>query len=68
MSVHLLGELYGVTLEGETRSTIDVQIEEAGRIAATGALQRVLWLPEKLEPKEKRQEDFLDTLRTRCRQ
>jgi hypothetical protein len=63
VSVHLLGELYGVTLEGETRSTIDVQIDEAGRIAATGALQRVLWLPEKLEPKEKRQEDFLGTLR-----
>ena len=63
MSVHLLGELYGVTLEGEDRSTIDVQIEEAGRLAATGALRRVLWLPEKLEPKEKRQEDFLDSLR-----
>jgi hypothetical protein len=31
LSVHLLGSLYGVTLEGETRSTIEVQIEEAGR-------------------------------------
>ena len=64
VSVHMLGELYGAMLEGEkTRSTIDVQIEEAGRIAATGALQRVLWLSEKLEPKEERQENFLGTLR-----
>ena len=52
----LLGKLYGVTLEGESRSTIDVQIEEAGRLAATGALRRMLWLPEKLEPKEQRQQ------------
>lgn len=63
VSVHLLGELYGVMLEGESRSTIDVQIEEAGRVAATGGLQRVLWLPEKLEAKEQRQDAFLASLR-----
>ena len=63
VSVHLLGELYGVMLEGESRSTIDVQIEEAGRLAGTGALQRMLWLPEKLEPKEQRQQAFLASLR-----
>jgi len=63
VSVHLLGELYGVMLEGESRSTIDVQIEEAGRLAATGTLQRVLWLPEKLEAKEERQEAYLASLR-----
>jgi hypothetical protein len=62
LSVHLLGELYGVTLEGEKQSTIEIQIEEAGRIAGTGALRRVLWLPEHLTPREERQQRFIDTL------
>lgn len=62
VSVHLLGGLYGVTLEGESRSTIDVQIEEAGRVAATGGLHRVLWLPEGLVPAEERQGRFIEAL------
>lgn len=63
LSVHMLGSLYGITPEGDVRSTIDVQIAEAGRLAATGALRRVLWLPEAIVPAEDRQVRFLETLR-----
>jgi hypothetical protein len=63
VSVHLIGELYGATLEGETRSIVEMQVEEAGRVAATGALRRALWLPERLEAKEPRQLAFLEALR-----
>lgn len=62
LSVHLLGELYGATLEGEQQSTVEIQIEEAGRIAGTGTLRRILWLPENLSPKEERQQRFIDNL------
>jgi len=62
LSVHLLGELYGTTLEGENRSTVEIQIEQAGVLAQTGALRRVLWLPEGLQPKEERQQRYIDTL------
>jgi len=62
LSVHLLGSLYGVALEGESRSTIEVQVEESGRLAATGGLRRVLWLPENLTPGEERQQRFIETL------
>jgi hypothetical protein len=62
LSVHLLGELYGTTLEGENQSTVEIQIEQAGLIAQTGALRRVLWLPEDLAPREERQQRYIDTL------
>jgi hypothetical protein len=62
LSVHLLGALYGATLEGESRSTVELQIEEAGLAARTGALRRVLWLPEDLAPTEERQRRFVATL------
>src|SRR5207253_2299681 len=53
---------YGTTLEGESQSTIEIQIEQAGRVAATGASRRILWLPEGLMAKEERQQRYLDTL------
>lgn len=62
VSVHLLGELYGTTLEGESQSKVEIQIEQAGLMAQRGALRRVLWLPEGLTPKEDRQRHYIDTL------
>jgi len=62
LSVHLLGELYGTVLEGDSRSTVDLQIEQAGLLATTGALRRVLWLPESLSPREERQRQYIETL------
>jgi hypothetical protein len=58
----LLGNLYGATLEEEQHSAVEMQIEQAGLIAQTGGLRRVLWLPEDLAPTEERQQRFVDTL------
>jgi hypothetical protein len=62
LSVHLLGELYGTTLEGESQSTIEIQVEQAGLVAGAGTLRRVLWFPEDLVPKEERQRRFIEAL------
>jgi uncharacterized protein DUF4062 len=62
LSIHLLGELYGTALEGDSHSTVEMQIDEAGAIARTGALRRVIWLPENLAPKEDRQREFLESV------
>jgi hypothetical protein len=61
LSVHLLGDLYGTALEGDTRSIVEMQIEEAGRLAQAGALRRVLWMPETLAAEE-RQRQYVDVL------
>jgi len=62
LSLHLLGDEYGTMLEGETRSAVEIQIEQAGLIARTGALRRVLWLPEQFTPSEDRQQRYVETL------
>ena len=61
LSIHLLGDLYGTSLEGDSRSIVDMQVEEAGRLAQSGELRRVLWLPETLAAEE-RQRQYVDTL------
>jgi hypothetical protein len=62
LSVHLLGNLYGATLEGVDHSAVEIQIEQAGLIAQSGGLRRVLWLPDDLAPTEERQQRFVDAL------
>lgn len=62
LSVHLLGALYGATLEGDERSAVELQIDEAGRAARDGTLLRVLWLPEDGVAMEDRQRQYLDVV------
>ena len=64
LSIHLLGRNYGVVPEGATRSVIDLQNELAGRAAASGDLQRLIWIPPDLEVEDERQSAFLDMVRT----
>ena len=61
LSIHLLGDLYGTALEGDSRSVVEMQIEEAGRLAGASALRRVIWLPEALTA-EDRQRQYVDVL------
>ncbi len=62
LSVHLIGSRYGAIPEGEQRSIVQLQLEVAAQM--NGRLQRLLWIPENLEPAEERQEAFLADLQS----
>jgi hypothetical protein len=65
LSVHLIGETYGVIPDGEAeRSIVRLQHDVAMELSGQGQLARVLWLPEALVPKEPRQPLFVEELRT----
>ena len=61
LSVHLIGEHYGIIPEGEGRSVIELQNELAA-IAGDG-LQRVIWMPVGLQPQGELQQRFVNQLR-----
>ena len=61
LSVHLIGEHYGIIPEGESRSVIELQNELA---AIEGSrLQRVIWMPVGLQPQSELQQKFVNQLR-----
>ncbi len=64
LSVHLVGQTYGVIPEESTASLIEVQNELA--IARAG-LPRLVWMPPELEVADQRQRDFIERLRTDAR-
>jgi len=59
ISIHLIGERYGVVPEGETRSIIDLQYELATKKCMTNGFKRLVWIPQGLQVKEQRQKDFI---------
>jgi hypothetical protein len=62
VSVHLIGERFGMVPEGESKSVIEIQHE----LALEGSQQDrhcLIWLPPKLQTKEERQAEFVQTLR-----
>ena len=61
LSVHLIGEHYGIIPEGESRSVIELQNELAA--IEGGRLQRVIWMPPGLQPQSEPQQKFVDQLR-----
>jgi hypothetical protein len=61
LSVHLVGQSYGVVPDGESRSVVAVQHEIA---AATAGLSRLIWMPEGLQSTDERQQAFIEHLRT----
>ncbi|HSS51221.1 MAG TPA: hypothetical protein VLX28_19950 [Thermoanaerobaculia bacterium] len=63
LSIHLVGNGYGVVPEGETRSTVVLQHEVAAGRSAAG-LTRLIWLRHGPEVEDARQRDFLEHLRT----
>ena len=62
LSVHLIGASTGIVPEGEEESIVALQNELAAEQSATRFFPRLLWLPEGLEPKQKRQQDFITQL------
>src|ERR1044072_73110 len=65
LSVHLIGEHYGVIPEQETeRSTVRLQEELAVERGDDAQFSRLIWMPPGLEPKDDRQKKFVVDLQT----
>lgn len=62
LSVHLIGENYGIVPEGTHKSIVEIQNEIASAASAASNLQRLIWMPEGFSPKEERQQSFVNKL------
>lgn len=62
LSIHLIGENYGIVPEGTQKSIIELQNEVAASEAGNGQLRRLIWIPEGKEAKEERQQAFVTRL------
>ena len=63
LSIHLIGENYGLIPEGTQKSIVEIQNELASSTSSKAGLQRLIWLPEGLQPKEERQISFVNNLK-----
>lgn len=64
LSIHLVGGSYGAVPDGPSqKSVVVLQNELAVQRSKTGALQRVIWLPEGTHSEQAPQKAFLDALR-----
>ncbi len=63
LSVHLVGSSYGVIPDGlSQKSVVVLQNELAVQCSHHGALQRVIWLPETIQPEQPAQAKFIAAL------
>ena len=63
LSIHLIGENYGVIPEAADRSVVCLQNELAAERSQDGSFSRLIWMPEGLEAKEERQQNFIKYLK-----
>jgi hypothetical protein len=66
LSVHLVGERYGVVPEGSTQSLVALQNELAVQRGGDG-FSRLIWLPPGLATADERQQRFIEHLQTDTR-
>ncbi|MDP3466724.1 MAG: toll/interleukin-1 receptor domain-containing protein [Daejeonella sp.] len=62
LSIHLLGENYGVVPEGAQKSIVEIQNDVAASYSAANSIPRFIWIPEGCEPGDDRQISFIDKL------
>jgi len=63
LSIHLLGENYGIVPEGGThKSIVEIQNEVASVASSSSSLKRLIWIPEGFTPKDERQQSFINKL------
>jgi hypothetical protein len=70
MSIHLVGQNYGVVPEGATASVVALQNElavERGVRGGDTGFSRLIWLPPGLVPADERQQRFIEQLHTDTR-
>ncbi len=63
LSIHLIGENYGVVPEGAKKSIVEIQNDVATTFSASDNLHRLIWIPENVEPIDDRQANFIDNLK-----
>jgi hypothetical protein len=63
LSIHLIGENYGVIPEAADRSVVCLQNELAAERSLDNSFSRLIWMPEGLEAKEERQQNFIKYLK-----
>jgi len=61
LSVHLLGGNYGIIPEEEDKSLVEIQSEVAAECGEE--LRRIVWMPAGLEPRDERQQRFVNYFR-----
>lgn len=66
MSIHLVGQNYGIVPEGSTTSVVALQNELAVErgVRDDAGFSRLIWLPPGLAPTDERQQRFLEHLHT----
>lgn len=62
IAIHLIGALYGFVPEGEERSIIELQSDEALYQASNSAAARIFWLAPNAEPQDPRLRALVDRL------
>ncbi|MCP5107908.1 MAG: TIR domain-containing protein, partial [bacterium] len=70
LSIHLVGNRYGLIPEGEERSVIDLQNQLASEQCKNNQLSRLIWIPPGLEKSEKenRQKEYITDLQNEAPQ
>jgi hypothetical protein len=63
LSIHLIGENYGVVPEGETRSIAEIQHQLAISRSHAEGFSRLIWMPPGLHTQDERQQKFIDSLK-----
>lgn len=62
VAIHLIGALYGFVPEGEERSIIELQSDEALYQASNSTAARIFWLAPNAQPQDPRLSAFIDRL------
>lgn len=62
LTIHLLGENYGVVPEGAQKSIVEIQNDAAASYSAANSIPRFIWIPEGCEPADERQINFINKL------
>lgn len=64
LSIHLIGNSYGIVPEGTDKSKIVLQNEVAAEQSKEKGLKRLIWLPQNITIEDNRQESFIASLKT----
>jgi hypothetical protein len=67
IAIHFVGERFGLVLEATELSVVALQNEVAARFCEDAALQRLIWIPRGLVPRDDRQASFVRQLQTDAR-
>jgi len=62
LSIHLVGNSYGIVPEGTEKSIVELQNELGAAKSLTDHLSRLIWIPENMDPTDERQKKFLQKL------